>query len=106
MKPILLITQIALLTLTVASQGQTNFNSGSDGSYGALNITNDTTLDLPTNGIFNCTTINVANGATLRFSRNPLNTPVYLLATNDVIVNGTIDVSGSPANGRIAGAGG
>ncbi len=104
-----LITQIALIALSVATQAlaeNTNFNSGSDGSFGALNITSDTTLDLPTNGIFNCTTINVANGATLRFNRNALNTPVYLLATNDVTINGTIYVSGGSSSGRVPGAGG
>jgi len=106
MRNIILITPIALLTLAVASQGQTNFNSGSDGSYGPLNITSDTNLALPANGIFNCTTITVANGATLRFNRNPLNTPVYLLATNDVTINGNIDVSGGGPNGRVPGAGG
>src|SRR5881296_1745549 len=70
------------------------FSSGSDGSYGPLNITSDTTLDLPTNGIFNCTTISVARSMTLRFNRNPLNTPVYLLATSNVVIDGVIDVSG------------
>ena len=70
------------------------FTSGSDESYGALTITNNTTLDLPANGIYNCTTINIAQGATLTFRRNPLNTPVYLLASGNVVINGNIDVSG------------
>src|SRR5437667_5434601 len=52
---VVLLLACALLAWPAAAQ--TNFNSGSDGSYGALNITSDTTLDLPTNGIFNCTTI-------------------------------------------------
>jgi len=104
-------TQIYLLSsifyvLSPLLLAQTNFNSGSDGSYGPLNITSNTTLNLPANGIFNCTTINVASGATLTFNRNALNTPVYLLATNDVTITGTIDVSGGNANGRIPGPGG
>lgn len=56
------------------------FTSGSTGAYGEMNITANTTLALPPDGIFHCTTINVASGATLRFNRNALNTPVYLLA--------------------------
>jgi hypothetical protein len=36
------------------------FNSGSDGSYGPLNVTSNTTLQLPPDGIFKCTTITVA----------------------------------------------
>src|SRR2546428_5780226 len=71
-----------------------------------MNITNATTLDLPADGIFRCTTINVASGVTLRFNRNALNTPVYLLATNDVTINGTIDVSGADYNSTTPGASG
>ena len=71
------------------------------------NIATDTVLPMPANGIFNCTTINVASGKTLRFSANALNTPVYLLATGNVTISGTIDIVG--ANGTAtasAGAGG
>ena len=109
MKLRLFISRTAFLALSVAIPAlaeNTNFLSGSDGSYGALNITSNTTLDLPTNGIFNCTTISVASGTTLRFKRNPLNTPVYLLATGDISIDGAIDVSGGSPNGRIPGAGG
>ena len=68
-----------------------------------MNITTNTTLDLPTNGVFNCTTIAIAQGATLRFNRNALNTPVYLLATGSVVLDGTIDVSGSASPGNFQG---
>ncbi len=103
-------TALSLLAVSaVASHSLAqNFSSGSDGSYGPINITSNTTLDLPTNGIFNCTTISVAANATLSFNRNPLNTSVYLLATGDVAINGTIDVSGKPGSTSppIGGAGG
>lgn len=82
------------------------FDSGSNGSYGPLNITENTTLDLPPDGVFHCTTINVSGGRTLRFNRNPLNTPVVLLAQGDVTIAGTIDVNGANASGAIGGAGG
>lgn len=82
------------------------FDSGSNGSYGPLIITENTTLDLPPDGVFHCTTITVNANRTLRFNRNPLNTPVVLLAEGDVTIAGTIDVSGSNASGAIPGTGG
>jgi hypothetical protein len=88
------------------AHAQFSFNSGSDGSSGAMNITNDTTLALPANGIFKCTTITVASNATLRFIPNDLNTPVYLLAQGDVTINGAIDVSGAEATALLGGSGG
>jgi len=98
---------IALLGLSLAGHASAQaFNSGSDGSYGPMNITSNTILILPTNGIFHCTTITVAGGATLTFARNPLNTPVYLLATGDVVIAGTIDVSGRSSAQALAGEGG
>ena len=93
-------TAIMVLTMGASSAvGQINFDSGSDGLFGPINIASGTvTLDLPPDGIFNATTINVAAGATLRFNRNALNTPVYLLATGDIIIEGTIDVGGAGAS--------
>lgn len=82
------------------------FNSGSNGSYGPMNIVANTTLDLPPDGIFHCTTITVAQGATLTFRKNALNTPVYLLATGNVSIAGTIDVSGGAGAQGLAGEGG
>ena len=91
-------THITILGLLAAAlNASAQFNSGSTGAYGPLNVTSNTALDLPADGIFNCTTITVATGATLLFNRNTNNTPVYLLATGDVNILGTIDVSGSNA---------
>lgn len=104
MKAILPIALTAFLSAAALPQAHAQgFTSGSTGSDGPLNITTNTTLDLPANGIFNCTTINVSTGATLRFNRNALNTPVYLLATGDVVINGTVDVSGGASPGNFAG---
>lgn len=79
------------------------FTSGSDGSYGPIDITANTTLAIPPDGLFRATTIKVAAGATLRFQRNANNTPVYLLATGPVQIDGTLDVSGSPGTATTAG---
>jgi hypothetical protein len=81
----------------VHSHAQLSFNSGSTGADGALNVTSNTTKALPADGVFNYTTITVASGATLKFTTNTLNTPVHLLATGDILINGTIDVSASGA---------
>jgi hypothetical protein len=82
------------------------FSSGSNGSYGPMNITKDTQLQLPPDGIFHCTTITVAAGATLWFKRNDLNTPVYLLARGDVNIAGTVDVSAEASTASTPGRGG
>lgn len=104
---LLFATAIALMP--VMPEAQTGFSSGSDGSYGAIDIpaaSGTVTLDVPDDGIFHCTTISVAG--TLRFNPNRLNTPVYLLATGNVDIAGTISVDGSssPENTPIGGFGG
>src|SRR5262245_11852292 len=82
------------------------FNSGSDGSYGPLTITSNTTLEVPANGIFHCTTIDVAPATTLTFRRNFFNTPVYLLATSNVAIRGAIDLAGAAGSTSAGGLGG
>lgn len=46
------------------------------------------------NGIWNFTTINVPPGVTIAFRKNAANTPVRWLATGDVNIEGTLNVSG------------
>ena len=65
-----LATIAAALLLLPAGAKAAAFTSGSTGAYGAMNITADTTLNLPTNGIFHCTTINIDAGVTLRFNHH------------------------------------
>lgn len=81
------------------------FKSGSNGSYGPLDIQAATTLDMPPDGIFHCTTIRISS--ILLFKKNALNTPVYLLATGDVVIEerAMIDVS-AELNRTIGGPGG
>lgn len=100
---------VALL-LHVSSVKAQPFSSGSTGADGDLLVTNNLTLNLPPDGIFNFNTITVNPGVTLTFNRNPLNTPVYLLARSNVVINGAIDVSGkqyaSAYAGGVGGPGG
>ena len=74
---------LAGLTACSGLWGQTgNFTSGSTGSFGAIDVTTeDLEIVLPADGIINATTVNVAEGFFLSFTRNAFNTPVFLLAT-------------------------
>lgn len=98
-----------LAMITVAARAAAvDFDADPTGnaSYGEINVTTDTQLEMPADGIFHCSKITVAANATLSFAKNPLNTPVVLLAKEDVIINGTIDISGKPSGGAIGGVGG
>ena len=98
---------LSVLFATLTAQGQEFvLQGGSTGADGPLDVAEDTTLSLPPDGIFNYTTITVAEGVTLRFERNALNTPVYLLATGDVVINGNIDIAGRSGSGLAGGKGG
>lgn len=70
------------------------FRSGSTGADGVFHPVVDTTVTLPPDGIFNHTTVTIPTGVTVDFVRNAANTPVTLLATGDITIAGTIDVSG------------
>ncbi|MCZ6804627.1 MAG: hypothetical protein O7D86_12035 [Proteobacteria bacterium] len=70
------------------------FDSGSTGADGAFNPTSSQEIQLPANGIFNYTTVNIPTGITITYTPNAANTPVTLLAQGDVVIDGVIDVSG------------
>jgi len=84
---------MGLLFLGILLFSATSFGLVSDGSDGPFHPTTDVTLDLPPDGIFNFTTITIDEGIEVKFNRNAANTPVYFLATGEVIINGIIDVS-------------
>ena len=65
----------------------------SDGSDGLFNPVNSMLLDIPEDGVFNFTSIFIDSEATVTFRPIATNAPIYLLATEDIIINGTIDVS-------------
>jgi len=89
----------------VHTHAQFNFDCGSRGTE-PLNVTADTNMALPPDGVLHFTTITVASGAKLTFTPNDLNTPVYLLAKGDVVIDGTIDVSGAAGTAVLGGVGG
>lgn len=91
----------AMAALFITAPAAFAFTSGSTGADGAFDPTVNTTLDLPPSGIFNFTSVNIRNGVTVTFKKNATNTPVTILATGNVTIAGTINVSGgsSPYTG-------
>jgi hypothetical protein len=79
------------------------FDSGSNGSDGALNLVTPGTvvfgldtpgLDPDGDHVFHFTTINIGAGVTVRLSTQYLHGPVYWLATGAVTINGIVDLNG------------
>jgi hypothetical protein len=81
------------------------FDSGSNEADGAFNPIVNTTVQLPPDGIFNYTSVNIPSGVIVRFTKNAANTPVTMLASGNVTINGTIGISGagSAASGTASG---
>ncbi|MFN0119274.1 MAG: hypothetical protein ACKV2V_02110 [Blastocatellia bacterium] len=111
-----LIFVIALLSLAAMPAWAQTFSSGSTGADGALSDTalpaacarNQATITcaLPASGVFNFTTVNIPAGITLQFTKNARNTPVTMLATGDVTINGVINIRGGRALGITGAEGG
>jgi hypothetical protein len=80
-------------------------SDGSDGAYapGAGSHVIDLTLPGREDGILNFTSIDIPFGASITFRRNAANTPVSMLAQQDIRILGSIGVS---ASGSVAGPGG
>jgi hypothetical protein len=81
-----------------------SFDVGSNGSLGDVVIDQNTTLDLPADGKLHYRSLTVNAGVRLNFRRNVRNTPVFILAQNQIVVNGTIDVNGSAGTANDGGA--
>jgi len=104
MKKLLVITVVS--AIFIWSTCTHAFVSGSTGVDGAFNPTVNTTVTLPPGGVLNYTTVNIPAGVTVTFQKNAANTPVYMLATGDVTIAGTISVNGGHGTPSIAGVGG
>jgi hypothetical protein len=120
-----LILAAAILGGSTALPAQT-FNSGSNGSDGALDLTGQTgtlvfnpatfnpPLDPDHDNVYHFTTITIPANLTVRLGADLLGAkPIVWLATGAVQINGTLDLSGSAGNGpqgiqiaAVAGAGG
>lgn len=99
---LIIVTFFVLLGGTQNAYSQT-FDSGSDDSDGALNLTTPGTIDfdpgalgLDTDGdnIYHFTTITIGAGVTVRLSHPFLNAPQFWLASGAVQIDGIIDLNG------------
>lgn len=96
---------MALLVASRPGSAQ-DFDSGSDGSDGALTLTEpgevvfdpttfDPPLDPDRDNVFHFTTVTIGAGVTVRLPANKLNSrPVFWLASEAVEIHGTLDLSG------------
>ena len=87
-----------VIGLALPGAAQIPFDSGSDGTYGDIDVTINTVLDMAdavglVDGVYHCTSVNIAMGATLTLDRNEDNTPVTILASGAVVIDGAIDIS-------------
>lgn len=87
----------ALVAVLATPSAWAVVDSGSTGADGALNPTVSQEIQLPESGVLNYTTVNIPAGVTITFKKNSANTPVYLLASGDVTIAGTIDLNGKDA---------
>jgi len=115
----LLFTVFGILTPVLRSFAECTFSSGSTGTNGVFNPTNSmpstgwsisnnvVTVTNSADGVFHFTSIYIETNWVVTFTKNALNTPVYLLATNDVTIKGTIDLRGGdqPATATMGGLG-
>jgi hypothetical protein len=98
----------------VCAGAHAQVNTGSNGGDGALdfsayaNLNTNIVINMADhpNGIYQYTYVNIPSGVTVTFIPNANNTPVYWLVQSNVVISGTVDVSGQNANGQTGGIGG
>lgn len=88
---------VATLSLAGLALPAFAFDSGSTGADGAFSPTVNTELQIPESGVFNFTTVDIPTGVTVTFKKNATNTPVVMLASGNVTIAGTINISGGSA---------
>lgn len=108
MKPCHLLPLTLLLGSLIAraQSAATPFNSGSSGALGDLLVTNAVVIALPPDGVLHYRRVEIATNGAVTFLKNPMNTPVTLLAQQEILITGDVYVSGSPAEGGDPGRGG
>lgn len=108
MKPFPKLVALAFVVVAgVALQAQNQtFQSGSTGADLAFAPTRDINIVLPPDGRLNYTTVHVPPNVTVTFTPNAANTPVYLLATGGVFIEGNIRVDGEGGTSLRGGRGG
>ena len=102
---------VSFVCFVVPLCAQCTFSSGSTGADGAFTPTNSmpgtgwsvsnnvVTVTNSANGVFNFTSVYIETNWTVKFTKNTVNTPVFILATTNVTIKGTIDVAGAGGAG-------
>ena len=104
LRPVLLaLIAMGVCLSRVAGQG---FDDGSDGSLGDVAISAPTIMDLPADGRLNFKSLHITSSGSLSFRRNARNTPVFILAQGDVVLDGDNGNNSPGASAPTGGAGG
>ncbi len=82
------------------------FNSGSTGADGAFNPTASMELQVPAGSVLHFTTVTIPAGVLVTVKPNAANTPLTILASGAVTIDGVLSVNGQSAQGAAPGAGG
>ncbi len=97
----------ALLGAAAAlAQGAFTFDSGSTGALGDLIVNTAVVIPLPPDGVLHYKRFEITPEGSVSFVKNALNTPVTLLAQNEVIIAGDIVLDGAAPSGLDPGRGG
>ena len=95
----ILVVTAACLWLGLGASPAQAFSSGSTGANGVFNPTCaptpcTVTVSVPASGVFNYTTVTIPSGVTVKYTPNVANTPITILATGNVLIQGTLDLRG------------
>lgn len=105
--PLILKTTLTGGLFAVSASCFAAYSSGSTGVDGIFNPTTSQSIQLPPDGLFNYTSVNIPAGVVITYIKNAANTPVTILSSGDVTIAGTIDVSATqPLSVSDAGIGG
>jgi hypothetical protein len=94
---------VTVLVAGLPARGRAQVNTGSNGSDGAFNPATSVVINMADhpNGIYQYSSVNIPTNVTVTFIPNANNTPVAWLVQSNVVINGTVNVSGT--DGDIAG---
>lgn len=105
---------VIMLPLAATAQIVAQFDSGSDGSDGALapqaplTGTQTVVIDMADHpdGVYQYTSVNIPAGIIVQFTPNAKNTPVTWLVQDTCVIGGVVDLSGLTYSGQYPGRGG
>jgi hypothetical protein len=99
---------IAATLLVTAITSKAQVNSGSNGSDGAFNPTQNVEINMADrpDGIYHYKSVNIPSGVTVTFKPNAANTPVVWLVQGSVVIGGVINLSATSTLATLGSRGG